>query len=129
MLACSVQTNVVRLAKNLIEVCEGQNWKHYTFLLRRNAVMSIGWNRPFKTHPLAARFGYKFNSIHSELNAITKYDGRITDLSRFTLVNVRLDKAGDVRMSRPCETCQLMLAAFGVSEVWYTTNDGGFAQL
>jgi tRNA(Arg) A34 adenosine deaminase TadA len=120
--------NVVELSRNLIELTPHRS-KHFSFVVRRNTIVSIGWNQPFKTHPQAQRFGYRFNCIHSELHAILKFSKAVRELSHYMLVNVRLDKQGDVRMSKPCVTCQKLLGVFTFNEVWYSTNEGQFAAL
>ena len=120
---------VVRLSRNLFDLTNGQHWRHYSFLIRKNAIHSIGWNQPWKTHPLCKRFGHKFSCIHSEVHCVTKLDVPVNKLYKYTMVNVRLDKNGLVRMSKPCGHCQDLLLAFNVGEVWYSTNNGDFAQL
>jgi deoxycytidylate deaminase len=122
MLSIAVQTNVVRLARNLIEAVPHQ-FKHFSFILRKNNIISVGWNKPFKTHPQANKYGYKFNAIHAELAAILKFDKPVSQLRYHTMVNVRLDKQGKIKLSRPCETCQRVLSSFVVGEVWYSTNE------
>jgi deoxycytidylate deaminase len=129
MLTASVQENVVRLANNLFELTKNCHWKHYSFIVRCNTVYSIGWNQPYKTHPLAKRFGYKFHCIHSELHSILKFNEPVVKLCKYTLVNVRLNKDRVVRLSKPCEVCQRLLVAFPFSEVWYSTNSSSFERL
>jgi deoxycytidylate deaminase len=128
MLSIAVQTNVVRLARNLIEAVPHQ-FKHFSFILRKNNIISVGWNKPFKTHPQANKFGYRFNSIHSELDSILKFDKPVNQLRNHIMVNIRLDKQGRIRMSRPCETCQRVLSSFLVGEVWYSTNGEAFEEI
>jgi deoxycytidylate deaminase len=119
--------NCVRLAKNLADDVFGSYaWKHISFACRRTTVHSVGFNKPFKSHPIAYQFGYKFNSIHSELDCIIKLDVRPTQLCQYTLVNIRLDKQGRVRLSKPCKVCQRLLAAFRFKEVFYSDNQGEF---
>lgn len=128
MLSLNVRANVVRLARNLVELTP-YHWKHFSFIVRKNNVVSIGWNQPYKTHPLAVKWGYKFGCIHSELHSILKFDNPPAKLYRYSLVNVRLDKHGNVRMSKPCKHCQALLLAFNLGDVWYTNNSGEFVQL
>lgn len=42
---------------------------------------------------------------------------------------MRFSKHGDVRLSKPCNTCQYYLREHGVPHVWYTTNDGSWTKL
>lgn len=106
-----------------------KNWRHFSFIVKRNTIYSIGYNNTNKTHPLAHKYGYRFCNLHSELSAIIKFDGKISDLARFTMINVRISKDNKVRMSRPCKICQHLLSVFNFKEVFYSTNIETFAQL
>lgn len=119
---------VIRLSKNLIELTPTRS-KHFSFACRRNTVCGIGWNKVNKTHPLAMKHGYRFNNIHSELDCIIKLDAKPSELCQYKLVNVRLDKYGIVRMSKPCIVCQKLLNVFNFNEVLYSNNSGSFERL
>jgi deoxycytidylate deaminase len=119
---------VVRLSRNLIE-CTPHQFKHFSFAIKRNAIYSVGWNKPWQTHPLGLRFHHKISSIHSEISCLSKLNVVPAEFSKFTIINVRLDKEGTVRLSKPCQCCQNMLAAFGITEVYYSSNSGGFEKL
>jgi tRNA(Arg) A34 adenosine deaminase TadA len=116
---------LVRVARSFIELTP-HRCKHFSFACKKNEVYAVGWNQPFKTHPLAKKFGYKFNCIHSELHAILKLNVKPSELRKYTLVNVRLDKQGEVKMSKPCKVCQKLLGVFQFAEVYYSTNLGTF---
>jgi len=93
--------------------------KHVSIILKKNEIISIGTNN-FKTHPLAKKYGYYFDEVHSELNALLKYKGTKENLK---LINFRFNRFGDMRISRPCCKClPWCLAIF--DNIWYTTNNG-----
>ena len=75
--------------------------RHVSLIVRKGAVVSFGTNS-FKTHPLAARIGYRFEEMHSELDALTKYKGPKDSL---VLFNFRFNRVGELRMSKPCCLC------------------------
>ena len=93
--------------------------KHCSVILYKGKVLSIGTN-VFKTHPMAKMKGYKFEERHSELDAYLKIK---TPQSGMILVNMRFNKDGELRMSRPCGHC-LPWCLKSFDEIWYTTNDG-----
>ena len=76
----------------------------------------------FKTHPMAKEFGYQFEEMHSELDAFRKLD-RSDKAKKLHLINVRFNKFGQMRMSKPCEKC-LPWCVEMFSTIHYTTDQG-----
>tara|TARA_R100000152_G_C6623277_1_gene73277 strand:- start:108 stop:506 length:399 start_codon:yes stop_codon:yes gene_type:complete len=104
--------------------------KHVSFVVKKNKIISIGVNRANKTHPLARKYGARFSTIHSELDAIIRAY-REKDFDRCTLVNVRLSSVSMsrnipvTRKAKPCPSCmKLILGCENIKEVYYTTNKG-----
>jgi hypothetical protein len=93
--------------------------KHVSLITRKGVVESIGINQ-FKTHPLAKKYGYRYDEVHSELDAFLKYKGPRDGL---TLINFRFNRHGDMRMSRPCKLCTPWCDAI-FDEIYYTTEGG-----
>ncbi len=105
------------------------NNKHFTFILRRNAVVCYGWNNKSKTHPAVEKFDYKMNNIHSEFHAIKRFPYCPEELAYCSLVNVRVNSLGEVYNSKPCSGCQRLLKTFEFKSVLYTVNGGSFEEL
>lgn len=126
----SIKKKAVRLSLDMYELAHSTKSKHFSFIFRRTTPVSIGWNRADKTHTLAGRFKYKYDSIHSELMAIFNLQLPVNELKNLTFVNVRLGMGSNktVLLAKPCSTCNKMLKAFGVQKVWYST-DNGFKEL
>ncbi len=93
--------------------------KHVSLVVRKGIVESVGTNQ-FKTHPLAKKYGYRYDEVHSELDALLKYKGSKDGL---TLVNFRFNSDGEMRMSKPCCLCLPWCSAV-FNDIFYTTNDG-----
>ena len=93
--------------------------KHVSLIVRKNEIVSVGTNN-FRTHPLAKKYGYRFDEVHSELDALLRYKGSKDNLK---LVNFRFNRFEDMRMSKPCCKCLPWCVAL-FDEVWYTTNNG-----
>lgn len=106
---------------------------HFSFILKSSRLLTVGINLSWKTHPLAATYKHRFQSIHSEVNALCRVRHK-HDLRSLTMVNIRLSslslKAGYpiLRNSRPCRSCLNLLQAFKFSKVFYST-DKGFEKL
>lgn len=107
---------------------------HTTFVLRKNRIVTIGFNDYLKTHPLTINYQNRFNNsfkyvsgIHSESRAISRL--KIDDCSDFTFVNIRIMNDGNLGMSAPCINCHQLLLKFGVNKLFYTNTLGGFSKL
>lgn len=93
--------------------------KHVSFILRKGELVSFGVNK-MKTHPLAKKYGYRYNEIHSELDALLKYKG---PRDKLVLVNFRFNRYGEMRMSKPCAKCMPWCVAV-FDKIIYSTVDG-----
>lgn len=116
---------LITISRGLIDRGRGEQW-HFSFIVKRNKVISIGWNNKRKTHAANRRFNYRFDYPHSELVAINGFPYSKDELPYFTLINVRIGRVGDILISRPCPHCYNLLKLLGISSVYYTTNKGEF---
>lgn len=123
-----VFSSCIQKAFELIELPNCKR-KHFSFILHKRKLVSIGWNNAWYTHPLAKKFGHRFESTHSELAAIKNLQYPVSFLDKCRVVNVRVNRHGLVLMSKPCPSCENMLKFFGVKEIWYSTNEGQMVQL
>jgi len=119
----NIQKKCLRVAKDLFDLPTGRS-KHFSFLVLRNNIISVGWNNSLKTHPLANKFGHRFNGIHSELSVIKNNNDNFL-LPHLSLINIRFLRNGKLGNSKPCIPCQTMLDHFGIKKVFYTYS-GGF---
>jgi deoxycytidylate deaminase len=117
---------LIRKARKLLEIIPPSKHRHITFLLIRRRVMSVGWSKAFKTHPMGRKYGTRFDSIHSELDAILNFEFPPYVLHNVTMVNMRFSMDGKMSMSKPCEKCQKLISDFGIKEVYFTNRDGHF---
>lgn len=97
--------------------CPDSSKKHFSFLVIRNKIVSIGWNKAWKTHPLAKKYQYRFACTHSELDCILNAKVPISDLNNYTMINIRLDSSLNLQLSKPCSSCQVLLSDFGINDV------------
>jgi len=70
--------------------------------------------------PMAKKFGYRFEEVHSELDALLRYRGPKDNL---TLVNFRYNRFGDMRISKPCSKCLPWCVSL-FDNIWHSTNEG-----
>lgn len=118
--------NILRdCKKDLINHPEYKNFAHWTFLIRDNQIISEGKNH--RGEP-SKKYGYHNHidkdyrpKFHSELYAIRKCKRGLEDI---TLVNVRLNRLGEVKMAMPCKVCQNILRNLDIKKIYFTTEDG-----
>jgi len=95
--------------------------KHISLIFSKNRLVSVGANY-FKTHPKAKKLGYLYNEMHSELDAYRKVPKYMKN-KKLTLINVRMNADGELRMSRPCEVCSGWCIEI-FDRIYYTDNEG-----
>tara|TARA_R100001082_G_scaffold110288_2_gene89809 strand:- start:43 stop:408 length:366 start_codon:yes stop_codon:yes gene_type:complete len=93
--------------------------KHVSIIVRKNEIVSVGTNN-FRTHPQAKKYGYRFDEVHSELDALLRYKGPKDGLKLF---NFRYNRFGDMRKSKPCKKCLPWCEAL-FDGIWFTTDNG-----
>jgi len=118
-------SKLVKLSHKMLELPTTTN-KHFSFLLIRNKILASGYSIGWKTNPLAKKYGYRFNNIHSEMSVIKNFPYPPAMLSKCTLVNIRIMKSGQLGMARPCHHCSKLLQDFDLTNVWYTNWQGKF---
>lgn len=106
-------------------------------VIYRNDLVGLGINQ-YKTDPFQAKYSKNEKAIylHAEISAI-KNSLRfmhVEDFRKATLVIVRVKRKTAnspflPAMSLPCEGCKRCIADFGIRNVLFTTDTGGFDSL
>lgn len=123
----NVLRKIIRHSKKLAELELPQgNHRHFAYIVKRNKVVAFGYNLAFKTHPIAAQFGHRFNSIHAEAMAINNFPHPIGFLSECDLISLRIRKTGELGLALPCQYCRAMLKVFSPKNVYYCDDYGEF---
>ena len=121
--------------QRLIEIASAIGSGHFTFAVSKGKILSIGQNNPRKTHPrnllrpyLDREGGNISNQVgvHSELSCILKMGHDCC--GGISFFNVRVDKNGLIRNSRPCHGCQHLLRSVRFRRVFFTNNAGQFEE-
>ena len=63
---------------------------------------------------------------HSEMNVISTYlaKNKPRNLTKCTLVIIRINRQGDIRSSKPCAECVKHLKHYGIKKIFYSSDDG-----
>lgn len=111
---------IIQTSINLKHLASKKN-RHFSFLVRKNQIVSMGWNNYLKTHPIADKFNYGSKAIHSELACLL--NANKIDKKSY-MINIRIGANNSIMLSRPCKNCQSLLLHYGVSDVIYSTEEG-----
>jgi hypothetical protein len=120
-----VDERILRFVDLALPICQeiDRVKKHASLIVRKGRLLAVGTNA-FKGHPVAHKLGYRYSEMHSELNALLKCPLR----DRITLINVRYNKQGQLRMARPCPLCLPWCQAV-FDEIYYSCPDGRMRRL
>ena len=93
-------------------------------LLKKSKVVATAVNLEKKSHPLQARFAQRVGLaekvfLHAEIHSLIK-----AREDADTIVVARVNNQDKLRMAKPCACCALALEEAGVTNVYYTTNEG-----
>ena len=121
-----------------------RNWKpcrairvyHYCAAFNGNKLIAFTQNNPVKTHTGAYRIGEDFNLpkykefpfYHAESHLISQLLDRYNTVDpNWSIVVMRINRKGLVLGSKPCENCDKLLQAVGLTDVYYSMDDGSFS--
>lgn len=96
---------------------------HFAFLVKKGKILSAGTNNIRKTVPTAHKNGYPYPYRHAEIDSILSAP-RFINFKKCTLVVIRVNKNGEILMSRPCKHCRNFIKKFNFKEVIYSTDEG-----
>lgn len=120
-----------------------QNWSpcrevrcyHYSAAFDGTKMICFTQNNPVKTHAGAYRIGEDFNLpkykefpyYHSESRLISELLDKYNTIDpNWSVVVMRINRKGLILGSKPCENCDKLLNAVGLTDVYYSTDDGCF---
>jgi len=93
-------------------------FKHVSIITHKGRVVAIGTNK-LKTHPKAKERNYRFDNLHSELDAYMRVPYSLRG-KKLKLNNFRFNGQGDVKNSKPCTLCMPWCETV-FSSIEYTT--------
>jgi hypothetical protein len=109
---------------------------HFTIAFDVNKPILICQNNPIKINHKAYRIGQQFNIqtyqdfpyVHSESHLISKLLDRYNSIdTNLSIVNIRINRQGIVLLSKPCENCQKILDAVGLTKIYWSVNKSTFS--
>lgn len=91
-----------------------QQYNHIAITTFKTRIVAIGTNVYAKSHPLQQKFAIQAGMVHkrylhAEIASLVKSRGKIDTMYVF-----RVDKGGELRISRPCPICSLAIKEAGI---------------
>jgi len=89
-------------------------------IVKKNKVISFGYNDMTKTHPKCPTFG---NFLHAEIHAmIGTHSDDLQGASIYVYREFKRSK--NPAMAKPCSVCSKIIEASGIKICYYTTDKG-----
>lgn len=106
---------------------EYDSFMHFSFVVKDNKILEYATN--YRGITRYSKFYSRISKTHAEAAAYTKAKGLMRRGDTFEMVNIRLNREGELRNSAPCSGCYALLQLFGCIKVWYTTKEGKFEKV
>ena len=133
MLSKIVKSRIINKAIDIAHALCPINWQnvnnsHIAFLVKKNKIIKIGWNRK-RTHPEIAKHPYHegYVGTHAELDVILK--SGLNSLHNHSMIVLRVDRKGRLANSKPCPGCLSLLNSYDINEVFYSDTEGKIEKL
>jgi len=105
---------------------------HYAFIVQHNQI--VEWATNGRLEP---PLHYGYHSSKNDITFVPKFHAEIWAYKRargiledgfFEIINIRLNKLGKLRLSKPCRPCFELLSAVGCKN-FYFSSEVGFLEL
>ena len=113
-----------KLAQNIATNSKYGKLRHGAILFKGGSIINTAFNKDSYSS-----FGERFRDSeygpathHAELSCITGVSRSKTNGA--SVFVVRVNRNGELRMSKPCAMCHNALKFAGIKKVYYSTNDG-----
>lgn len=111
---------------------EYDHYIHYSFIIQNNKIVEWGTNNRLVP---AIHFGYQARlndlnytpKMHSEFMAYRKAKGLMRRNKEFEMINIRLNKNKELRISKPCDCCFSIMKELGCKRFYYSEKNGFIA--
>jgi hypothetical protein len=131
----SILKQCLSIAHSTIEKHPQYNfYLHWSFIVQRNKLMGYATNDAGSDVPV--HLGYQSRlkgeyqaKRHSEWNCYRRVKGILVPGKSFEIVNIRLNKKGQIKNSQPCSCCFSFLKEMcDCSHCYFTTDEGIWAK-
>lgn len=113
-------------SKNLKNHPEYQHYAHFTFIVKDNQIITWATNNahtPPKHYGYGSRIKGAIPKTHSEIRAYRR-SRRILGRQSFQIINIRLNRSNQMRLSKPCCCCNNIMREMGCTKFYYSSPVG-----
>ena len=105
------------------------HFMHYSFIVQNNKIIEWGFNiahEPPKHYGYHERLKDAINKpkMHSEIACYQKAKGLLNKNKKFEIINIRLDRNGELLNSAPCSCCHNLLTELGCHKFFFSSQIG-----
>lgn len=102
---------------------------HFAYVTDGNKILSVGFNKPTKSHPLAYAYNKNSAYVHAEAAAIISFNFDLDRLRHCDVYSIRINKNGCPMLAKPCKICEKILLDFNLRSVYYSGMVGELVKL
>jgi len=107
-------------------------YPHFSFLCQDGKIISSGRNsghEPPKHLGYHKRINDSKPKTHSEFAAYKRGRKRLIPNKKFSCINIRLNKKGETKISKPCSCCFNFLKIMGCAEFFYCDENENWIRI
>jgi hypothetical protein len=102
-----------------------ENYLHWSFIVKNNQIIEWATNHCGKP-PINLGYNRRLDEgfsakTHSELAAYKRAKGIMS--GSFEIINIRLNKSGELKNSKPCSCCFQFLSEIGCTKGYFSTEN------
>ena len=125
------------LARALYDPTFGLRCQVFSFAFYKTRLVGTGRNAD-KTHPINLRNPLRFRgsrkifsdkAVCAECSLYIQLKNKTNiPFNKLSVYNVRIDRNGEIKNSRPCASCANLLTVFKPKSLFFTVDGGGWMQ-
>jgi len=94
-----------------------EHYRHGAVIHKRGRPITGAFNVPYKTHPKGSG---PYTTCHAEVRAVAKALSILnkSDLSGYSIYVIRINKRGEMKLSKPCDDCMALIKEHNLSVDW-----------
>lgn len=111
-----------KLAMKLALQSPCTHYKHGAVIHKRGRPIVGAFNIPYKTHPCGSG---PYETCHAEVRAIAKAKSvlNVSDLKGYGIYVLRVNRRGEMKLSKPCDDCMALIKEHNLSVNWSTGEE------
>jgi len=112
----------VRVAQKKLAEIKKVQYRHFCFICKGTKIFVVGINSS-TTHPKSNTF---YKAKHAEFDALNRFKNLFPDtrIDNKSLLVIRLNNQGEIRMSKPCSSCINFIRQYNIGRVFYSNREG-----